>query len=134
MRPISVIVVIAAVAIAATVLVYLRRRRIREEYSLLWMLMGIGIVVFAVFNGLVGRVARALDVAYEPSLAFFLGFCFTLLLLFHYALEISRLSEQNKTLAQELGLMQLELRTLQRGASASSSAGRPAQEEEGKAG
>ena len=130
MRPISVIVVIAAVAIAATVLVYLRRRRIREEYSLLWMLMGIGIVVFAVFNDLVGRVARALDVAYEPSLAFFLGFCFTLLLLFHYALEISRLSEQNKTLAQELGLMQLELRTLQRGASVSSNAGQPAQEEE----
>jgi hypothetical protein len=114
MRPITVIVILAALAIAATVLVYLRRRRIRDEYSLLWILMGVGIVVFAVFNDLVGRVARVLDVAYEPSLAFFLGFCFTLLLLFHYALEISRLSEQNKTLAQELGLIEVQLKTLQR--------------------
>lgn len=114
MRPIIVIVILAALAIAATVLVYLRRQRIREEYSLLWILMGAGIVVFAIFNDLVGSVARTLDVAYEPSLAFFLGFCFTLLLLFHYGLEISRLSEQNKMLAQELGLIELEVRTLQR--------------------
>ena len=108
MRPIIVVVVVAALAIAATVIVYLRRQRIREEYSLLWILLGIGLVVFAVFNDLVDQVAEALDVVYAPSLVFFLGFCFTLLLLFHYALEISRLSEQNKVLAQELGLLKLE--------------------------
>ena len=120
MRPIIVVVVVAAVAIAATVIVYLRRQRIREEYSLLWILLGIGLVVFAVFNDLVDQVAEALDVFYAPSLVFFLGFCFTLLLLFHYALEISRLSEQNKVLAQEVGLLKLEAKS-----SATAAAGDP---------
>jgi len=108
MRPIIILAVVIALAIAGTVLANLRRQRIREEYSLLWILLGIGLVVFAVFNDLVDQVAEALDVVYAPSLVFFLGFCFTLLLLFHYALEISRLSEQNKVLAQELGLLKLE--------------------------
>ena len=111
MRPIIILAVVIALAIAGTVLANLRRQRIREEYSLLWILLGIGLVVFAVFNDLVDQVAEALDVVYAPSLVFFLGFCFTLLLLFHYALEISRLSEQNKVLAQEVGLLKLEAKT-----------------------
>jgi len=109
MRPIAILVVIAALVIAGVVFTYLRRQRMRDEYSLLWILLVIGVVVLAVFNEIVDEAAEALDIVYAPSLVFFLGFCFTLLLLFHYALEISRLAEQNKVLAQELGLLKTEL-------------------------
>jgi hypothetical protein len=41
-------------------------------------------------------------VAYSPAVLFFLALAFVAVMLFHYSLEISRLSDQNKMLAQEL--------------------------------
>ena len=105
MRPISAFVVFVAVVIALVVVYYIRRWRLREEYSLLWLFLSGALVVLTVDQGLMEWAADRLGVAYSPAVLFFLALAFVAVMLFHYSLEISRLSDQNRMLAQELGLL-----------------------------
>ncbi|MCI0850247.1 MAG: DUF2304 domain-containing protein [Chloroflexi bacterium] len=112
MRPISVLVIVVAVLIALTVVFYVRRWRLKEQYSLLWLVAAVAMVVPAAAPGLVEWFADRLDVINAPSLLFFLALSFVAIMLFHYSLEISRLSDQNQKLAQELGLLRADLEGL----------------------
>ena len=108
-RPITVFVIVVAVAIAAVVLSYVRKWRLREEYSILWLLLSAAMVVLASFSGITVWAADRLDVQYPPSILFFVGLAFVAAMLFHYSLEISRLSDQSRRLAQELSLLRARL-------------------------
>jgi len=105
MRPISVLVIAVAVLIALTVVFYVRRWRLKEQYSILWLVLAVLMIVPAAAPNLVEWFAARLDVIYAPSILFFLALAFVAVMLFHYSLEISRLSDQNRELAQEVGLL-----------------------------
>ncbi len=109
MRPISVFVIVVAVVIALVVLAYIRKWRLREEYSLLWLLLVAAMVLLASFEGITVWVADRLDVAYAPSILYFVALAFVAAMLFHYSLEISRLSDQSRRLAQEVSLLRSRL-------------------------
>jgi len=109
MRPISVLVIVVAVVIALVVLAYIRKWRLREEYSLLWLLLVAAMVLLASFEGITVWVADRLDVAYAPSILYFVALAFIAAMLFHYSLEISRLSDQSRRLAQEVSLLRSRL-------------------------
>jgi len=109
MRPISIFVVVVAIAIAVTVLTYVRKWRLREEYSLLWLLLAAVMVLLATFEGITVWIAARLDVVYAPSIIFFIALAFVAAMLFHYSLEISRLSDQSRRLAQELSLLRARI-------------------------
>ena len=111
MRPISAFVVFVAVVIALVVVFYMRRWRLREEYSLLWLFLSAALVILTIDQGVMEWAARRLDVSYSPAVLFFLALAFVAVMLFHYSLEISRLSDQNKMLAQEMSLLRAKLET-----------------------
>jgi hypothetical protein len=121
MRPISAFVVFVAVVIALVVVFYIRRWRLREEYSLLWLFLSAALIILTIDQGLMEWAADRLDVSYSPAVLFFLALAFVAVMLFHYSLEISRLSDQNKMLAQEMSLLRARLETA---GSGSASAGR----------
>ena len=105
MRPISVFVVVLALLIAVTVVWYVRRWRLKEEYSLLWLVLAVGMVVPAAAPGLVEWFADRLEVIDAPALLFFIALAFVAVMLFHYSLELSRLSDENRQLAQDLAIL-----------------------------
>ena len=109
MRPISAFVVFVAVFIALVVAFYIRRWRLREEYSLLWLFLSAALIILTIDQGVMEWAARRLDVSYSPAVLFFLALAFVAVMLFHYSLEISRLSDQNKVLAQEMSLLRARL-------------------------
>ncbi|MDI6856960.1 MAG: DUF2304 domain-containing protein [Dehalococcoidia bacterium] len=109
MRPISIFVILVAALIAVVVVFYIRKWRLREEYSLLWLLLAAAMLVLASFEGITVWIADRLDVSYAPSILFFIGLAFVATMLFHYSLEISRLSDQSRRLAQELSLLRSRL-------------------------
>ena len=88
-----------------------------ERYALLWLFSTVVLLGLAVWRGLLEQVSAAVGIYYAPSALFAVAFGFVLVLLLHFSLVISRLADQNKVLAQRLGLLQH--------ASTSSSAARP---------
>ena len=123
MRPISAFVVFVAVVIALVVVFYIRRWRLREEYSLLWLFLSAALIVLTIDQGVMEWAADRLDVAYSPAVLFFLALAFVAVMLFHYSLEISRLSDQNKMLAQEMSLLRAKVEADGAPAAASGKAG-----------
>ncbi len=107
---ISIAAAIAAAILLFVILELIRSRRLQERYALLWLLTGTVIFVFAVWRGLLSRVADLVGISYPPSALFIMAAFFVLLVLLHYSTVISKLSDQNRILAQRLGLLEHQLR------------------------
>lgn len=105
----QVIVTLAAVALAIYVLDLVRRRRLSEDLSLLWLLSSIGIALLGFSTGLLRGVTRLLGIMYESSTVFAAGIAFTVILLLYLSVRLSRLNHENLLLARELALLRRSL-------------------------
>jgi hypothetical protein len=83
-----------------------RQKRLMERYALLWLFANGVLLVLALWKGLLTTIAHAIGINYPPTLLFALASGFELLLLMHFSLTNSRLTDQNKVLAQRLALVQ----------------------------
>lgn len=98
------------VALLLIVLELVRRRRLLERYALLWLFSTIVLLVLAVWRGLLDDVAQRIGVAYPPNALFVIALFFVLVLLLHFSVAISRLSDQSKILAQRIAMLEELLR------------------------
>ena len=101
----------AVLAILGVVIELIRRRRLQERYALLWIVTGGVMLVLAVWRGALYALADAAGVAYPPSALYMVAGLFVLVVLLHYSTVLSRLSDENKTLAQRVALLEEELHT-----------------------
>ncbi len=92
----------------------IRRGRLKERYSLLWLFAGATMLLLSSSRSLLEYVSRLLGVFYPPSLLFLLAFLFLLRITLHFSVVVSGLSEKNKQLAQELALLRQELKAPRR--------------------
>jgi hypothetical protein len=104
-----VFAVIVSVLLLMLIFWLMRSRRLRERYSLLWLLTGFVLLLFSAWRDGLGAVSRALGIHYPPSTLLLLGSLFILGVLLHYSTVISRLSDQNTILAQRLALVEAKL-------------------------
>ena len=98
----------AVLVVLGVVIDLIRRRKLHERYALLWIVTGLVMLVLAVWRGALYGLADAAGVAYPPSALYMVAGLFVLIVLLHYSTVLSRLSEQNKTLAQRLALLESE--------------------------
>jgi hypothetical protein len=84
-----------------------KNRRVKEEYSILWFAMSLFLLYMSFDRRAIDRLGEMVGVAYPPSVLTLMTTGFTFLLLIHITVVISRLSEENKELIQELGLGRL---------------------------
>ncbi len=104
-----IIAIIISAGLLLLILELVRRRRLMERYALLWLFSSLLLLVLSVWSGLLNTLASAFGVSYPPSALFAVAFGVVLVLLIHFSLAVSRLSDQNKVLAQRVGLMQQQL-------------------------
>jgi hypothetical protein len=98
-------VIIVAVLVCAVIFELVRRKRLMERYAILWLIAGLAVLVLGLWQGLLSTLAHAVGIYYTPSALFAVTFLFVLLLLVHFSLTVSRLSDQNTTLAQRVALL-----------------------------
>lgn len=101
-----IIAVIISGGLLLLILELVRRKRLMERYALLWLFSTLLLLVLSLWSGLLNSLASALGVSYPPSALFAVAFGVVLILLVHFSLAVSRLSDQNKILAQRIGLLQ----------------------------
>jgi hypothetical protein len=99
----------AVLVVLGVVIELIRRRQLHERYALLWIVTGLVMLVLAVWRGALYGLADAAGVAYPPSALYMVAGLFVLVVLLHYSTVLSRLTEQNKTLAQRLALLESRL-------------------------
>lgn len=106
---VSIVASIAAVVLLLVIFELIRRRRLQERYALLWLLTGFVMLGLAVWRDALGVLADLVGINYPPSALFVLGSLFILVVLLHYSTVISKLSDQNKILAQKLSLLEHDI-------------------------
>lgn len=105
-----VLALFVSVAFFFAVLNLVRRGRLREEYTPIWTVVALGIMILSVWGEGLLLLTRAVG-AWAPSSAlFFFGQIFLLVVCLNYAVRLSTLTLQVKVLAQELAMLRLELR------------------------
>jgi hypothetical protein len=110
---IRVITVISAVAILILIIDLVRRRKLKEEYSLLWVLTAVFLVVLSIWYSLLVKLTHVIGGTVPSSTLFFFGLVFVISLLLHFSVRISLLERQVTSLVQEISLLALETRKKQ---------------------
>ena len=99
-------VVVLAVIVCGLIFELVRRKRLMERYAILWLVAGVTVLVLGLWQGLLTTLAHAVGIYYPPSALFAVVFVFVLVMLVHFSMSVSRLSDENKILAQRLALLQ----------------------------
>ena len=108
----KVAAIIFSVTLLVVVVELVRRRKLREEYSVLWIVTAIGLLLLAwqyrlltVFQQLFGIV--------EPQFALFFGaMLFLVLIALQFSVRLSKLTYRNKFLTQRVALLHQEIEEL----------------------
>ena len=102
---------IAGLVLLGMTLELIRRRRLREEYAVLWICTGVMILAFVLVPRMLFAVSDWLHLNHAVLMTF-LCVLFLAAILLHYSVVISKQSDHEKDLAQELALLKDEIAKL----------------------
>lgn len=111
MDKIQIISIVASLSIFFIVVNLVRRRRLKTEYSLIWLMVSVTFIVFSFWRDGIDWLAKLFGIAYAPSVLFIILLVGIILLLIEFSIIISKQSERIKVLVQEIGLLRLEIQT-----------------------
>ena len=94
-----------------SVVLVLTIKRIRSgklllQHSLSWLSLLVVILIVVVFPDILGVTAEFLGIYSSMNMVFFLGFCFSLIIIFGLTQSISKMTEQIKDLTQKIALLE----------------------------
>lgn len=102
---VQVISLIIGLLILSSVIFFIITGRLKERYSLLWLISALFICLLSISRKLLEYVSYKLGIYYPPSLLFLAGVLFLLAINISFSVTISRLSSKVDTLAQEIALL-----------------------------
>lgn len=121
----KILAMVGSGSVFVLVIELIRRGRLKERYSLLWLCASALLLVLSLSRSVLEYLSHVLGIYYPPSLLFLLAFLFLLLITLHFSVVLSGLSEKNKKLAQELALLRQELQATLNARGGSGAEGRP---------
>lgn len=108
------IAIAGSIALLLFILNLIRRKRIKEEYSLLWLFLSLVFLVFSVWREGLDYISKLMGVAYPPAALFLILLMAIFMILIQFSIIISKQAENNKNLTQEHGLLKFEHENLKR--------------------
>ncbi len=108
------VTITGALILMFVVVELVRRRKLEEEYSLVWLLIALVLVVLAGSRDVLARVASAMGIAYPPSALIVIGFGVLTVAALHFSVVVSRIGQENTSLAQELAILRWQVRAIER--------------------
>jgi len=126
---VRIVAVIVTAVMLGLVLELVRRRRLIERYALLWMVVALILLVLAIWNQLLAHVSHAVGIEVPANALFIAGLGLAFILLLHFSVITTRLSEETKILAQEVARLDAEARAAQAAAVNGEPAPHPAADE-----
>ena len=99
---------VASLGTLLFILELVRRRRLKEEYSWLWILTSGSMILLVSFYGVIEWISGLIGAVLPTTTLFLFALLFLLLLSVHFSTVISRLSQQVSRLTQELAILSAE--------------------------
>jgi Uncharacterized conserved protein (DUF2304) len=106
------VAVLVASGVLVLVIELVRRRKLREEYSWVWVATSLVLIALAASSDLLHTLSSWIGAASSVSTLFFGAFVFLLALVLQFSVRLSRLTHRHRTLAQRMALLEEEVRRL----------------------
>ncbi|MCD8250009.1 MAG: DUF2304 domain-containing protein [Lachnospiraceae bacterium] len=104
---------VALLTVFAILVNMIRKRSLELKYALVWILMLVALLIFDCAPSLLNVVSGLIGIYAPVNMIFFLGFCFSLLIIFSLTVALSRLSNSIRTLDQMVALNEKRLQELE---------------------
>ena len=112
--PIQIISILASIFIIVFILSLIRQRKLREEYSIMWLVGSLALILFSIWRGLLDIIANLVGVVYAPAILLLIGIFFGVVMFLHFTVVLSKQADRNKSLTQELALLRNRIEELER--------------------
>jgi hypothetical protein len=100
-----IIAIAGSVALLLFIVELVRRRRLKEEYSVLWVITALVLLLLAVWGGLLRDLTHLIGAVSQASTLYFFGLLFVVFLLLHFSMRVSALERRVVVLVQEIALL-----------------------------
>ena len=109
---IQILSIVGSIGLLVFIFGLLRQRRLREEYSLLWLGGGFCFLAFSLYRPLLAKLSATIGIAYPPAALFLILIMGAYMMLLHFSLVFSRVTDKTRAMAQEIALLRLEVERL----------------------
>lgn len=110
MDRIQIIAIAASLAFLIFIATLIIRGKLREEYALIWIVCSVLLIVFSFWRGGLDVLSKMLGVFAPPNLIFTIAIFAIFIYLLHLSVVVSKLQDQNKTLAQDIALLKEKMK------------------------
>ena len=113
MDRVQVVAVAISVALLVGVLELVRRKKLTEEYSLVWILCALALLGLSLARGVLDRIANSLGIFYPPAALLLVVVLFVFVASVLFSVVISRQRQQIDRLIEDTALLEARLRELE---------------------
>jgi len=106
----KIFAILTAFAIFAVILYLVKKGRLREEFSWIWLLTGCVLIVLVIWYDLLVMLTNLIGAVLPTTTLFIFSIIFLVSLCLHFAIKISTLTHQVKNLAQKVSLLESDQR------------------------
>lgn len=105
----KIFALIAGLILLTIIINLIRQRRLKEEYSWIWLLTGLGIFILVIYYPLLLFVSQLMGAKIPVTALFLSGFLFLILITLFYSVKLSELSDKVRKLSQKIALLEKKL-------------------------
>jgi hypothetical protein len=106
--------IIVASGVLLVVVEMMRRRKLREKYAGIWLILGVGVVMFGVVPGLAAFFADLTGIQLAANFLFALSVFVLMVVVLQLSSEVGHLEEEVRTTVEEIALLRCDLEDLRR--------------------
>jgi hypothetical protein len=107
---VQIVALVVSLSLLVVVLELVRRRKLTEEYSFLWIVCSIALVALSIRRDVIDAAARWLGVFYPPMVLLMLLIVMVFVASLCFSVIVSRQRQQIERLIEETAILSAELR------------------------
>lgn len=111
---VNLFAIIGSIILILVILELVRRKYLRERYSLIWIATGCLFLLLSIRLDILNRMSDLLGFSIPSNALFFFGILFLILIALGLSVITSRLTEKNKVLTQEVVLLKKRVEDLEK--------------------
>ncbi len=105
-RQLQIFLIVIFIGLLIWILREVKKNRLELRYTLSWLFLDIALLILSIFPQLLTKIARMLGIYSPVNMIFFMGFVFSLIIIYTLTVAISKMSREIKRITQKIALME----------------------------
>ena len=109
---VQIVSIVVSASLLVTIIELVRRRRLSEEYSLIWIVCAVALFALSLWRNVLDLAASALGVHYPPAVLLLVLTFFVVIVSLYFSVVVSRHRQDIEKLVEEVALLDEQVRRL----------------------